>query len=820
MPSQTKVTLRPFIGGLNTEINGTIDSTENTSDELNCTIFNDGTRGRRYGINLEKFGKYFETPMAKAYSGYLWKNVNKTDLDVIVYQVDTTLHFYKYNIKPYSTSKYTATLNISDEVIDLSNFLNGSLSYTIADGKLIIANKYMNPCVVSFNTEEQTFSKKKITIFYRDFDGLEEDIDVATMPTTLTNEHHYNLVNQGWQENEIDQVFKDQKKYPANNMQWFLGKDDSGAFQTSKLLTIYFGNARAPKGHCILDYFERDRSAASGIYSSEGKREATYYYHNRFPSGSWAWCYEWKINKVEMEIENSEGVINSYSVKFFSCNNYLQEPIQTAICELYGLDEGGSWNFIDRSSFSFTNEGNNTNTFANETSYKKHKVVINLAVPVSEVNCWTAVNLKGSTSLFPYTGPNSKVIDITSMSGKIFYLAGDTVLFSQTVNENADNIGKCYQEADPASEEISDLIDTDGGHIKFQAMGEGLALATFNRGVLVFGREKVYGLLSPRDKKFSATEYDTVELSSAGLAGSKSVVSVADSVYYWSPLGIFRIGVNNNTGTTLVAESVSAGTIQQYYNNITQYSKSNARAVFDFATNRIYWYYPLAENEPWKLNGVLVYDLNYNAFMPYKISDGGAVVGVFTTLTAERVRPSYSLFAGDSLVIAGDYNVIAKDVVTKYDRFQALQHCIIDENGNISFGDYNSRDFKDWLKSSYDSYMVSTPLTFNDIYFNKQAPILQTVITRTEEDFTRTSKKYIGSSGAYLRMRWGWSNSDLSNRWDLIQNCYILPKDFLYIDYIVSRVHIRGRGRSMQIEIRNDGDKDFRLASINMLVRV
>lgn len=820
MPSQTKVTLRPFIGGLSTEINGTIDSTDNTSDELNCTIFNDGTRGRRYGINLEKSGRYFETEMGKAYSGYLWKNVNKTDLDIIVYQVDTTLHFYQYTIKPYSINKYTATLDIFDEVIDLSNFLNGSLSYAIADGKLIIANKYMNPCVVSFDTETQTFNKKKITIFYRDFEGIDEDIDVATMPTTLTKEHHYNLVNQGWKENEIDQVFKDQNTYPANNMQWFLGKDASGAFQTSKLLTIYFGNSRAPKGHCILDYFERDRSAASGIYSSVGKREAKYYYHNRYPSGSWAWCYEWKIDKVEMELENSEGIVNSYSVKFFSCNNYLQNPIQTATCELYGLDEGDSWNFIDRSSFSFTNEGNNTNTFANETSYKKHKVVINLAVPVSEVNCWTAVNLKGNTSLFPYTGPNSKVIDITSMSGKIFYLAGDTVLFSQTVNEDADNIGKCYQEADPTSEEISDLIDTDGGHVKFQAMGEGLALATFNRGVLVFGREKVYGLLSPRDKKFSATEYDTVELSSAGLVGSKSVVSVADSVYFWSPVGIFRIGVNNNTGTTLVAESVSAGTIQQYYNNITQYSKSNARAVFDFATNRIYWYYPLTENEPWKLNGVLVYDLNYNAFMPYKISDGGAVVGVFTTITAERVRPVYSLFAGDSLVIADNYSVIAKDVVTKYDRFQALQHCIIDENGNISFGDYNSRDFKDWLKSSYDSYMVSTPLTFNDTYFNKQAPILQTVITRTEEDFTRTSKKYIGSSGAYLRMRWGWSNSDLSNHWDLVQNCYILPKDFLYIDYIVSRVHIRGRGRSMQIEIRNDGDKDFRLASINMLVRV
>lgn len=69
----------------------------------------------------------------------------------------------------------------------------------------------MNPCIVSFNTEEQTFSKKKITIFYRDFEGIDESIDVATMPTTLTNEHHYNLVNQGWQENEINKVFKDQK---------------------------------------------------------------------------------------------------------------------------------------------------------------------------------------------------------------------------------------------------------------------------------------------------------------------------------------------------------------------------------------------------------------------------------------------------------------------------------------------------------------------------------------------------------------------------------------------------------------------------------
>jgi hypothetical protein len=206
--------------------------------------------------------------------------------------------------------------------------------------------------------------------------------------------------------------------------------------------------------------------------------------------------------------------------------------------------------------------------------------------------------------------------------------------------------------------------------------------------------------------------------------------------------------------------------------------------------------------------------------MPYKIADGGAVVAVFTTIIAERNRPAYNMYAGDKLVKAGEDNVIAKEISTKYDRFQALQHCIIDDTGNISFGDYNSRDYKDWLTSSYDSYMLSVPLTFNDTYYNKQVPLLQTILTRTEEDVTTVSGKYIGQSGAYLRMRWGWSNSDKSNRWDLIQSCYRPQKDFLHTDYVSSLLHVRGRGKAIQIEIRNDKDKDFRLANINLLVRI
>lgn len=820
MPSLQKITLRPFIGGLNTEINGTIDTTENTADELNCTIYNDGTRGRRYGLSLERYGEYFNTEMASAYNGYLWKNVNKTPQDIIVYQVDNILHFYKYQQKPYSIYKYANTLDISGAIIDMGNFKSSVTSFTICDGKLVMVNKYMSPIMITFDNGAESFSYKIIHIRYRDFEGLDDGLRIEEMPFNLSNEHHYNLINQGWQDTEINAVKSKRNLYPANNMQWFMGKDSSGAFQTESLLAKYFGNTKAPKGHCILDYFDRDRSAASGIYDMNGAKTQYYGYFNRFPSGNWAWCYETYMSNFTIEIPNSKGIASSFRFQVTASGNYLSDPQQGATVTLYGWN-GSSWQFVEiKSTGTFRAKGDWTWPLTNEIEYQKYKLDVHLTVGVSDMHCNATVAMRGKSNIFKYTGPSTRVTDVTSMAGKLFYLAGDTVLFTQTIEEDAKNVGYCYQANDPTSEEISDLVPTDGGHVKFNAMGDGLALASFNRGVIVFGRDKVYGLLSPADKRFSATEYDTVELSSAGLAGNKSVVSVSDAVFYWSPLGIFRIGVNPNTGSTLVAQNIASGTIQQYYNNITQYSKDNARAVFDYATNRIYWYYPLTEGEPWRLNGVLVYDLNYNAFMPYKISDGGAVVAVFTTITAERNRPVYNLFAGDMLIKAGEDNVIAKEISTKYDRFQALQHCIIDDTGNISFGDYNSRDYKDWLTSSYDSFMLSTPLTFDDTYYSKQAPLLQTVMSRTEEDFTTVHNKYIGQSGAYLRMRWGWAFDDRSNRWDLIQNCYKPQKDFLYTDYIPTLLHIRGRGRALQVEIRNDKDKDFRLANINLLVRV
>lgn len=489
MPSLQKVTLRPFVGGLNTEINGTIDSTDNTSDELNCTIFNDGTRGRRYGLTLEKYGEYFQHNLEQSYSGYLWKNVNKTSQDVIVYQVGNELHFYRYDNKPYSTNKYTQVLDITEDIIDQGLFNTCPVSFTIANGRLIMVSKYMYPLLISFDAVTQTFSKKRFTLYYRDFEGLEESLRVDEMPVDLSNTHHYNLINQGWRDSEINAVKSADGKYPSNSMQWFLGKDQSGSFNVTTLLATYFGNTQAPKGHCILDYFERDRSAASGIYDSAGTASNSYHFFDQYPSGSIYWIYQTRINDFTIEIPNSAGVASSFRVTFSRAQYYdvgYQSPTTGCIATLYGWN-GSQWEFIHRGTGQLINGTmNEAFPLTNETNWQKYKVDIHIDIGCSDITASATVAFRGASNIFPYTGPSTRVTDVTTMSGKIFYLAGDTVLFSQNVNEDANNINKCYQENDPTSEDLSDLLPTDGGSVKFHSMGDGLALTSFNRSIVVY----------------------------------------------------------------------------------------------------------------------------------------------------------------------------------------------------------------------------------------------------------------------------------------------------------------------------------------------
>ena len=949
----------PFIGGLNTEQSDVQDLPANTSDELNCTIYPGMIRGRRYGMNIERDGTVFpltikETP--KQFQGYFWKNVANTPTDFIVYLVDSFLYFFTADMKPFSNSPLTATIDISEYITDYNKYFKYPVKFVSGAGMLTVVSKYLQPLQISFNLEDQVFNVEVINLKVRDLDGVDDELRIDETPNTLSDFHKYNLYNQGWNATNIAAYYTDKSQYPANSFQWFIGKDASGSYNTEELLKHYFGNTPAPKGHYILNYFDKNRAKVSGIYGGAA-RTATWAYAN-------VWTNHKAYNAIitrsfTQEIPNSAGTATAGTIQFSRLvrktwkrawgpwNGNVDITIQgfkngvwsqvykirhyfygtpsggDTGAEIYQLDFNDNETAYDKYRFLIEFQGEERNSFDANLYAWPCKVTANMQLYISE---------DGDPFVSERSNRIDKVTDVAYMAGKYFYLVGDTVLFSQTVTDENKGYDNCYQDSDPTSEEISDIYPTDGGYVKFQTMGDGMAIKTFNRGVLVFGRDVVWGLISPLNGRFTATDYDTVELSKAGLIGAQSVVSVANFVYYWSPLGIFRVGVNPQTDATMIAENISQLNIQSFYNNIPTFAKERCRAAFDYCNNRIYWYYPLNGEDMDNLNGVLVYDLNYNSFMPMSISEGGKLVAMFDTLNSYEIEPTVYLRAGTQRVVADNYKVVVTEEISTYNRYTAICHCALmnighddytisyttemNNNGftvsniygklnkitihtdegeeetatitvsadgdtlqtflgvslsetpvilnvnpednhdqyeikytslanpvhvhvtyeitpeadryGITFADFNSREFIDWDTNGYDSYMVSHPITiegrsaygteYGGTWGQKQVPIMQTLFKRTEEFLLRNGE-YATPSGAYIRMRWGWSLQDKSNRWDLIQNAYRPQKDFLHDEYVESRIHIRGRGRAYQIEIRNDGNKDFRLAGLNNLVR-
>ena len=239
--------LSPFMGGLNTELTKTAEAPLNTSEELNCTIYPETIRGRRYGMALERDGRWIVKwnepyiggtisnlheyyPEGTTYGGFFWKNVDKTDRDVIVYQVDKQLYFFEA-IKPFSQQKPIAKVSLWDYLIDVNLFSQYPVNFTTGDGKLMVVSKYMKPVYITLGVDNTT-TVTEIHLKYRDLDGVDDGLSIEEMPKTLSKAHSYNLSNQGWTTGTINEFFNSQKTYPSNNLQWFIGKDSSGKYST------------------------------------------------------------------------------------------------------------------------------------------------------------------------------------------------------------------------------------------------------------------------------------------------------------------------------------------------------------------------------------------------------------------------------------------------------------------------------------------------------------------------------------------------------------------------------------------------------------
>lgn len=160
-----------------------------------------------------------------------------------------------------------------------------------------------------------------------------------------------------------------------------------------------------------------------------------------------------------------------------------------------------------------------------------------------------------------------------------------TVLFSQVFEQKL-NLVKCYQEADPTSPDISDIVDTDGGLIVIPECSYITHLRVIKESLFVFAVNGVWEIRGD-EGGFRATAFQVTKVSNTGVYSPDSIVEINGQILYWGINGIYALA--RNQFGVFETTSITQNVIQKYYNSIPDFARSQAKGYYDLNNNTVRW---------------------------------------------------------------------------------------------------------------------------------------------------------------------------------------------------------------------------------------
>lgn len=429
-----------------------------------------------------------------------------------------------------------------------------------------------------------------------------------------------------------------------------------------------------------------------------------------------------------------------------------------------------------------------------------------------------------------YSGVSSSVTTPDSYSPNY----NGFIFFSQVVTSN-DKLGKCYQEADPTSEETSDIIDTDGGTIHIPEITKIVKLYSSKGSLLIFAENGIWELYS-EGRGFSATSFSLSKVSANGVLSKDSVVESNGTFLCFSKAGIFSVGGDDVTGR-YQAINISLNSIQTLYNNLSDITKKNAKAFFDDRENRVRWLYNDSEdyseaNYVNYYNKELILDITLGAFYPHSFSEltsGSPYISDYIQFSGySSAQVDTAVFVdNDPVIITSTDRVVIQeaDLVARISQFGFLTFT----GTSFTISKYSNNSFVDWQIAdsgegvSYSSYLITGYELFGTSIRNKQAPYIHFFFERTETGFEDVDGniELSNPSGCVVQAQWDWANSSNSGKWGTPFQAYRFKRNYIptgfsdTFDYgftvITTKNKLRGSGKALSIRVESEDGKDMKL---------
>lgn len=272
-----------FIQGLITEATGFNFPEKAVIESWNTRFKKTGEVVRRYGYDNE--GTSFNTAVTMGNGvrkPFIWKTPGGSDKTFVVLQTGNTILFFE----PDATGNLTD--NIKSFSIDLVDYSTAEASvirkdaaaFASAEGKLFIVHSNCDPMYIVYDEDTDSITVTQYVLQIRDFKGVDDGLEVDERPTTLSVEHKYNLMNQGWYHNpgeiSLDRVptagntpltayYSFWSEYPSNSEIWWLYKTPEDDFDPDKRSINFPSASQTAKGHFIYEAFNINRDEKSGL---------------------------------------------------------------------------------------------------------------------------------------------------------------------------------------------------------------------------------------------------------------------------------------------------------------------------------------------------------------------------------------------------------------------------------------------------------------------------------------------------------------------------------------------------------------------------
>lgn len=774
-----------FIGGLKTEFTG-LNFPENSwtqGDNVIPTIIGDITRREGFNFEANAISATIDRTN-KAISTYKWNNAGGDgSTQVVVTQVGKLLHFYQSSnasiLAPLSHTILSSTVDIS-VFIAAGSSADPSITecqFTDGNGYLFVFHPNLDPFYCTFASG--VITANLITIQIRDFVGIPEPgVPDNQRPTILTDDHKYNLENQGW---------------------------SAGSPWTATTNTPFAcGSADAAGSVPLVLTSESSTSVTGGDQVSITGLDSGGFAFTMLGSVSSYSYPNITINVVSSsDTAPGGGAIASFIANFgpATIKKLSAGYITTWFSDIgnYPSNADVWWRFKDTSNI-FNPTTTISNVTLNSGPAPKGAYILSAFSQQRDVISGISSLTDVVTNVRPKTG--------TWYQGRVWYAgvdssfppAGDqpfstwteTIYFSQIVLTTSE-FAKCYQTNDPTSEDLFALLPTDGGTIVIQGSGSIYKLFALKFGLLVFAANGIWFIGGSSGTGFAANDYTITKISNIQSTSGTSFVNVNGYPMFWNEEGVYYVAPSQQGGSAhspdiaLDVTNLALGTILSFYADIPLQSKKFARGDYHPLDYIVQWCYrdtnESSVTDRYQFNRILCFNTATKAFYTYTLGQ----------------PTSSGVYVHGINYVAGPGGSTSPDPVFKY---------LTSYTGSpysFSFSEENSTTYTDWpafgVGASFTSFFITG--------YNLKGKAM----TKFQIPYVYMFSRNPAFNEYIIQSIWDYAGTGNSGRWSVRQ---VIQNNNPNFTTLYKKHRLRGRGLAVQIQITSMPGQPFDLMGWSM----